>query len=247
MCWSVEASAALAVVGLGATGWAAYKKEPAALYLGLGYSSLMELLQAFAYPVIDQCSLPSNQVITLLGYLHIAFQPLFINLIAMQFIPSDVRNKIQRPVYIVCFFSAIIMLLQLYPFEWAGQCKLGDILCAEQLCVVSGNWHIAWGVPVNGILNFIVVDTWFSFLGVIPSYHIAAFLLPLIYGSFRFTAYHIIVGPMLARLLSSNPNEVAAIWCLFSIAILLLVILGPLRKKMYVNSWWLWQIMRIQK
>ncbi len=148
----------MTVVGIGATAYAAYKKEPAALWLALGYFSLMELLQAFAYSVIDQCSLPSNQIITLLGYLHIAFQPLFINLISMQFIPSDVRNKIQRPVYIVCFFSAIIMLLQLYPFEWAGQCKLEDILCVEQLCSVSGDWQIAWDIPLNGILNFIVVD-----------------------------------------------------------------------------------------
>ena len=242
MCWSGEASAAITVIGIGATAYAAYKKEPAALWLALGYFSLMELLQALAYSVIDQCSLPSNQIITLLGYLHIAFQPLFINLISMQFIPSDVRNKIQTPVYIVCFFSAIIMLLQLYPFEWAGQCKLEDILCAKQLCSVSGDWHIAWDIPLNGILNFIVVDTWFSFLGVLPSYHFAAFFLPLIYGSYKFTAFHLIAGPMIARLLTSNPNEVAAIWCLFSIAILLLVILRPLRNLMYVKSWWLWLI-----
>ena len=60
MCWSGEASTAVTVVGIGATAYAAYKKEPAALWLVLGYFSLMELLQSFAYSVIDQCSLPSN-------------------------------------------------------------------------------------------------------------------------------------------------------------------------------------------
>jgi len=60
MCWSGEASAVLAVVGLGTTAYAAYKKEPAPLWIALGYFSLMELLQAFTYSVIDQCSLPSN-------------------------------------------------------------------------------------------------------------------------------------------------------------------------------------------
>jgi hypothetical protein len=49
MCWSGEASAVLAVVGIGTTAYAAYKKEPAPLWMALGYFSSMELLQAFTY------------------------------------------------------------------------------------------------------------------------------------------------------------------------------------------------------
>lgn len=50
MCWSGEASAVLAAVGLGSTLWASTKgKAPAALWMPLGYFSLMELLQAFTY------------------------------------------------------------------------------------------------------------------------------------------------------------------------------------------------------
>ena len=246
MCWSGEASAALAVVGLGTTAYAAYKKEPAPLWIALGYFSLMELLQAFTYSVIDQCALPSNQIATLLGYLHITFQPFFINMLSMYFIPTHVRKKIQWPVYGVCFISAVIMLLQLYPFEWAGSCPLGSVLCAERLCSVSGDWHIAWEVPVNGMLNFITANSWASFLTLYPSYLVAAFLLPLIYGSWRLTVYHFLVGPRLAMLLTSNPNEVAAIWCLLSIGILLLVVKTPIRQFMFVKSWWLWpkQIVR---
>jgi len=211
MCWSGEASAALAVVGIATTAYAAYKKEPAPLWMALGYFSSMELLQAFTYSVIDQCALPSNQIATLLGYLHITFQPFFINMLSMYFIPTHVREKIQWPVYAVCFISAVIMLLQLYPFEWAGSCPLGSVLCAERLCSVSGDWHIAWEVPVNGMLNFITANSWASFLTLYPSYLVAAFLLPLIYGSWRLTVYHFLVGPRLAMLLTSNPNEVAAI------------------------------------
>lgn len=85
MCWSGEASAVLAVVGIGTTAYAAYKKEPAPLWMALGYFSSMELLQAFTYSVIDQCALPSNQIATLLGYLHIVFQPFFINMLSHVF------------------------------------------------------------------------------------------------------------------------------------------------------------------
>ena len=49
MCWSGEASAVLATAGLGTTAYAAYRKEPAAIWMPLGYFSLMELLQAFTY------------------------------------------------------------------------------------------------------------------------------------------------------------------------------------------------------
>jgi hypothetical protein len=41
-------------------------------------------------------------------------------------------------------------------------------------------------------------------------------------------------------LLTDNPNEVAAIWCLLSIGILLLVVKTPLRKVMFVRKWFLW-------
>ena len=93
MCWSGEASAGLAAIGIATTVHAAYKKEPIALWITLGYFSLMELLQAFTYTVIDQCSLPSNQIATLLGYIHIAFQPFFINLICLHFTPQETRVK----------------------------------------------------------------------------------------------------------------------------------------------------------
>jgi hypothetical protein len=41
-------------------------------------------------------------------------------------------------------------------------------------------------------------------------------------------------------LLTNNPNEVAAIWRLLSIGILLLVVKTPIRRFMFVKSWWLW-------
>lgn len=240
MCWSGEASAVLAGIGLATTAYAAYKKEDPRLYLALGYFSLMELLQAFTYSVIDQCSLPSNQIATIFGYLHITFQPFFINLISMYFVPNVIRKKIEWPVYTLCFISAIIMLLQLYPFDWAGTCELGRNMCAENLCSVSGDWHIAWNVPTNGMLNFITVDSWARFLSLYPSYFFVGILLPFIYGSWRFTIYHFLVGPQLSMLLTSNPNEVAAIWCLLSIGILILVVKTPVREVMFIRRWFLW-------
>lgn len=234
MCWSGEASAVLATVGLGTTLYAAYKREPLPLWIALGYFSLMELLQAFTYPVIDQCSLPANQIATLLGYLHIAFQPFFINALSLHFVPERIARRVAPWTYAFCFFSVLTMLIQVYPFEWAGLCHEDRTLCGPILCSVSGNWHIAWVLPTNNI------GDWFTYTPShgFPTYLAAAFIVPLLYGAWRITLYHALVGPILANMTTDNLNEWPAIWCLLSIGILLLVVKTPLRRWMYVDGWY---------
>jgi hypothetical protein len=72
-------------------------------------------------------------------------------------------------------------------------------------------------------------------------YTFTAFITPILYGSWRMTAFHAIVGPGLALLLTDNYNEWPAVWCLFSIALLLMVMKTPLRKLLYVKKWFFWK------
>jgi hypothetical protein len=236
MCWSGEASAVLASAGLGTTAYAAYRKDPPAVWIPLGYFALMELLQAFTYSVIDQCDLPSNQIATLMGYLHITFQPFFINMVSMYFIPQEVRSRIGPTVYILCFVAAIFMLLQLYPFAWAGHCDPSTPLCGTRLCSVHGNWHIAWEVPTNGMCNGFAASPMHGF----PSYVIAGIFLPILYGSWRMTLFHLVLGPCLASLTTNDVREWPAIWCLFSIGLLATALKTPVRRFLHVRAWWLW-------
>jgi len=245
MCWSGEASAALATIGAATTAYAAYKNEPRPLWLALGYFTLMEGLQAYTYAVIDECSAPANQVATLLGYLHIVFQPFFINMLSLHFVPEHISRKISPIVFFICFFSAIFMLVQLYPFSWAGHCNDLRPLCGDALCSFSGNWHIAWSLPLNGIGNI--------FVGIpiledgFVTYVLASFLLPILYGSWRVTTYHYVMGPFLALQLTNNINEWPAIWCLLSIGLLLIVIKTPLRQILYVNNYDWWRFKKYKK
>jgi hypothetical protein len=55
-----------------------------------------------------------------------------------------------------------------------------------------------------------------------------AFALPLLYGSWRWTLYHALVGPFAAFFMSSNKDEIVAIWCLTSIGFLLAIHVPPL-------------------
>jgi hypothetical protein len=239
MCWSGEASLVLATVGFGTATYVAYKGESKELWVPLTYFACMELLQAATYAYINLCDAPPNQILTLFGYLHIAFQPFFVNMVAMYFIPDEVKKKISTAVYSLCAVGAIAMMVKMYPFAWAGHCVVGiEAFCGDKACSVPGDWHIAWQLPLNGLaidLSQIVPGLFYGLHGI--AYILVGFVMPFIYGSWRFVVFHIFMGPILSILTTRDPNEYAAVWCLFSIALCLSVIKSPIRKYLHVEQW----------
>ena len=144
MCWSGEASAVLAVIGLTSTVYVAFKWEDIRLWTALGYFSLLEALQAYTYIYIDDCADLHNQIATLLGFIHIVFQPFLINSVSLYFIPRQVAKRIQWWVIAAVFPCSVLLLIAVYPFDWGPVCTAGtDTMCGKSLCSVSGSWHIA--------------------------------------------------------------------------------------------------------
>jgi hypothetical protein len=228
MCWSETASLAMVGLGAAATVVTIRAGKTPAIPATLAYFAVMEALQVAGYGVIDQCAAPANQAVTLLSVLHIVFQPFAINAFAMALVVGGVRPAMRASVFTLCAISSTVMLLQLYPFEWAGACRPGDILCSLALCTRAGVWHLAWDVPYNALLVPLeaALGTHFGF----PTYMAVVFLLPIAYGAWRFALFHALAGPMLASRFTDQPNEVPAIWCLFSVG-LVLIALSP----------WLWR------
>jgi len=135
MCWSGEASALLATSGFATAAHMARQGESPELWGPLVCFACMEMLQAATYLYIDQCDTPQNQILTLLGYLHIAFQPFFVNMVALFFIPSRVKRRIAAWVYGLCGAAAVAMLLKPYPFPWAKVCLRGyEGFCGSRIC-----------------------------------------------------------------------------------------------------------------
>ena len=233
MCWGAAASITMVGVGIAATGITIHRRMPTAIPATLGYFTVMELLQASGYAVLDECGTPANEVITLLSVLHIFFQPFFINAFAFELVRHRVSGRVKSGVFIACAISAAIMLLQLYPFSWAGSCQAGASLCGSILCTISGEWHIAWSVPYNDLMLPLenVIGTYAAF----PTYFVVVFLLPLVYGAWRFVIFHALAGPILASFLTSKPSEVPAGWCLFSIG-LILISLSPMVRKVAIGE-----------
>ncbi|WP_390913767.1 DUF5765 domain-containing protein [Pseudosulfitobacter sp. SM2401] len=236
MCWSVEASVGMVAVGTIASAVTYRRGDPPAIWLTLGFFAIMEALQVAGYGVVDQCGTASNTSVTVLSYLHIAVQPFFINALAMELVPGVVKRRVRVWVFAACAVSSLVMLAQISPASQLGACQPGSPLCADRWCTVSGDWHIAWDVPYNGLL--VRVERIFGIYSGFPTYMIAAFILPLIYGAWRFVIVHAVAGPILAASLTTNPNEMPAIWCLFSIAILLISLSPVVRKTVSTTHWW---------
>ena len=125
---------------------------------------------------------------------------------------------------------SLTLLARLIPAPWLGVCPPGVPLCGPEFCTISGNWHLGWTMPLN---NFLSLSHWFGGIGQFPDYLLACLLLPCLYGAWRFALLNGLVGPLLASGLTSNPNEMPAIWCLFSVMLVLIGISPLIRSRVF--------------
>lgn len=220
MCWTAAASLALGATGLGTAAVLHKRGESYGFTIPLAYFSLMELLQFASYSSIDLCALSTNTLLTLLSYIHIAFQPIFINMFLMYLLPTRVRKRTQVLAYAAASIVTILLLIKLVPFVPESLCTIGQTLCGPTMCTVSGTWHLAWSVPTY---------TWPLAGDPFIYYAVGAFLVPLFYGAWMGVLRTIVTGPILAYALTGgNPLEWAAVWCLFSVGMVLSLLIYKL-------------------
>lgn len=237
MCWSGEASAAIAIGGLTSAYLLKRNGQPKEIYLPTAYFVLMEGLQALTYTVVGDCASSMNILYTRLAVLHISIQPIFINMLGMEFIDPAVKARVQKIVYAVCAVAAVFCVMRLLPlYETFGRCALGSPLCSHvQTCAYRGEWHIGWNVLLNGFN-----EGWIWYVA-------AAFVVPVIYGSWKWSAYHYVVGPFFAGLTTTDVNERPAVWCLFSTCIIALLVNTRLRNYIYVRRWFTWSFLKMDR
>lgn len=228
MCWGIEVTAGLTVAGVAAAAFSARRGDPVAVPLTFVYFAAMEGLQLAGYTVIDQCGTPANQTVTALSMLHIALQPIVINAFMLAWLAPGLAEGRRRRVMWLALVASVLMLVQMVPWPGLAPCAIGQPLCGEVLCTVSGNWHLAWSLPYSDI--FAGPDRWLGTNFGFPFYVLAVFVMPLFYGLWRFALFHAVVGPVAANLLTDNVNEAPAIWCLVSILILAVVLLPGARR-----------------
>ena len=219
MCWSAAASLTFGAAGVAGAAYAEKQKMPRTLSVPMLYFSLMEFLQFFSYFSLNQCSLQSNSTLTLLSYVHIAFQPVFVAMCIMALSGKKMTPKARRFMYGFSLFCSGLMLIRLVPIFPGTLCAIGGSMCGTVLCTMQGNWHLAWSVP-----QYV-----FPVPGDLYLYHaLGSFAVPLYYREWRGPLLVFLSGPALAFVLTGgNPLEWPSVWCLFSIFQLLYAVFWP--------------------
>ena len=222
MCFSGEMSAAFAAVGLFATWWIYSKTSNKELASGVFFFFLMEALQAVQYffiaPNIDSpiCDTVINQVLTVLGYLHICLQPYFCHVINSSLTNSPTYKDRYAIIQRLCLIGGALLFGR---FLLAGvweQTLVGpstEWLRGPKLCTFKGNYHLAWSVPMADPTYTIPGVGIHSFLMFAPFFALYEKRGMVVQGLFLFA-----LGPLLAGLITANLMEQASIWCFFSIA-----------------------------
>lgn len=206
----------------------------------------MEFLQFIQYLFLASgledavCQTTVNQVLTVLGFLHICLQPYFVHYMYSS-LSSSPRYK---ELYVVIMRLSVIggMLLFLrYPLSYFPQFNTMKIsadnlstewLRGENLCTfkTQSMVHLGWSVPMADPTYFIPGVGIHSFLMFAPFVALYEKKGMLIQGGIIFFC-----GPVLAALISPNLMEQASIWCFFSIAQICAVLL-LIRKKLVQNQ-----------
>ena len=231
MIWEAHLSFILALAGIAGGIYNWQKNGPASLWMPLAFFGLMGALQDFSHEIANECGMPANQVATLLGYLHICFQPFFLNAAGLHFIDVRVARRIDLPVYTLCFTGLIIMLIQAYPINWAGHCERGSFMCGETLCALRDSWQLAYTLPLNQVQE------------QMPWLFICGIVLPLLYGSWRFITLYALTCPLLAYAVTQNSTEWPVLASILAIAFFwALNSYETLSQQLFVRRWLGWRM-----
>lgn len=182
------------------------------LSIPLLFLSLKDLIQALSYMKIRQND--STHLLTVFAWIHISFQPLFVNIFASHF---DKTFKYWNIVFFICIIFALynLTILKKFDIQNDGKCeKYGkyDDFCSEKTESYLGKYHIGY--------KFKTDDTFYPFyyplfpiLIIIPSLLTKARLIGALWFLFIFTIYMIFTN--------IGEGEIGAIWCFASILIAL--------------------------
>jgi len=245
MCFSGEMSAAFAALGLFMTWWVKTKTNNGQLAAGIFFFFLMEFLQALQYwfslaasNTAAECATSVNQVLTVAGYLHICLQPYFCHLINRSLTRSCKDQHRYDVVLRLCLIGGLLLFLR-WPLSYLPGWNRMDLdvqpttewLRGKTLCTYksAAMMHLGWAVPMADPTYYVVGASIHSFLMFAPFVALYEKKGMLIQGAFL-----LLTGPVFADWMTSNLQEAASIWCLFSLA-QIGTMLFLIREKLLIN------------
>ena len=228
MCFDQKSSFAFAGMGLFCAWWIHSKTKNADLASGVFFFFTMEFLQAIQYMFLatglsdPYCDNVINQVLTLLGFLHICLQPYYCHVINASLTKSckykmkyDVVKRLCLIGGMLLFFRHFLSYIPSLNTMDVSDYKSTEWLRGEKLCTFKTQtmWHLGWSVPMADPSYYVMSASIHSFLMFAPFLALYEKKGMILQGCFLF-----LFGPIMASLISDNLMEQASIWCFFSIA-----------------------------
>ena len=168
------------------------------------FLALKDLLQGFLYHYQNNEKL--ENILTVLSWIRICFQPLFVNIFMSNF--SQTNKNYWNIIFIICLLYGIYTLTTLNEFDIQNDpdCISGNDFCSKNTTSYIGKYHIAYKFSRdNDILFFPIL---YLILMFIPSLFTNSRMLGITWGVFVGLIYIIFNG--------IGNGEKAAIWCFLS-------------------------------
>lgn len=190
------------------------------------YFFLMEGLQFIQYLVIDQCQNPINIFMTVLGWLHICWQPLFANIAISAVDARNLKKEREhtwRFIFRLCFVCGALMASRMIlPMFLKGHTNNDYfVMCTDDIegvcpnasemrtCAYQGRFHVGW--------TFNMLKPSYPFPNV-ATHFINMFCVPILMGCYVQAIVLFFTGPFISMWFPARDGERSAIWCFFSIA-----------------------------
>jgi hypothetical protein len=215
MCFSANMSLGLGVVGVVAAGITFLdSSESFWVRLARAYTifhfALMEFIQYFAYPVVDQCGYGTNLWLSELSTYHISLQA-FAIMPALATYSTD-PNALKRATQIGATLSGLFIICNFLPQQWQlfdiEPNFIGDMIA----CLFMGKYHI--GYHIASAYGLFVTH------GSLFALALSGFLWR---QNYKIASYHFVMALatlfMPQWLFDVSTGEAAAIYCFYSIPI----------------------------
>ena len=217
MCFSANMSLGLGLVGLVATSVTYLdKSEPLWVRVARSYAifhfSLMEFIQYFAYPVLDQCGYGTNLFLSELSTYHISLQALAIMPALATYSPD--KTALKKATILGASLSGMFLIFNILPQQWQlfdiAPNFIGDMVA----CLFMGKYHVGYQIP-SAFGLFVTHGSLFALA-------LSGFLWK---QNWKMASYHF-TGAMLTLfmpqwLFGVSTGEAAAMYCFYSIPITL--------------------------
>jgi len=231
MCFNQPMSGAFALIGFVVGLWCWQQTKNKSLVAGVWYFVAMETLQYFQFFWLEKgCNDPINKFLTVLGFLHICFQPYFTHVLSGAFIQAPDKQAQYVIIRRLCLIMGVAMFSRylLWTPDHTLTCKNTEWIRGNESCTRMGTYHLAWELPLTNPTYFLPSNNIHFFMMFAPYVATKQWIPGLIL---------FLTGPFLSTFITDNLHEQAAIWCFFSICQVCLAVLtfrfGPAKKQWF--------------